>query len=292
MTTQSHTIAHSEAPTIPSYSLQAPHYPDIEIAQAEHRIGLVNLWRISPGSRVLELGCGQGNATAVLAHALGPRGHVDAVDPGALDYGAPFTLAQAQDHISASVVGGRVAWHQATPEAFLSSTNEQWDVAVLAHCVWYFASPRVLRSIMGALKGRVGRVCIAEYALYATETAAVPHVLATIARGQLEAYKVDSTQNIRSPLSPRAIREIAKETGWIVREESTMVPEVGLLDGGWEVGTVKSSGFGKEIEQTPLDEGVRVVIEAARDALIAAIDGLKDGERVRTMDVWVATFEE
>lgn len=51
---------------------------------------------ITPGSHVLELGCGQGTATTVLAEAVGSAGHVDAVDPGAPDYGAPFTLAEAQ----------------------------------------------------------------------------------------------------------------------------------------------------------------------------------------------------
>ena len=54
----------------------------------EHRINLVKFWGITPGSRVLEIGCGQGDCTTVLADAVGPDGHVDAVDPGAPDYGS------------------------------------------------------------------------------------------------------------------------------------------------------------------------------------------------------------
>lgn len=68
----------SDAPRIASYSLHDPAHPEIEIAQAEHRIELVRRWgdAIAPGHRVLEIGCGQGNATAVLAEAVGEGGSV------------------------------------------------------------------------------------------------------------------------------------------------------------------------------------------------------------------------
>jgi hypothetical protein len=56
-------------------------------AQLQHRIDLVQYWDIKPGSRVLEIGCGQGDTTLVLADAVGEEGHVDAIDPGAPDYG-------------------------------------------------------------------------------------------------------------------------------------------------------------------------------------------------------------
>jgi len=56
-------------------------------SQMEHRVQLVSFWGIEPGSRVLEIGCGQGDTTVVLADAVGENGHVDAVDPGAPDYG-------------------------------------------------------------------------------------------------------------------------------------------------------------------------------------------------------------
>lgn len=284
----------TEAAHIASYSLQPPDHPEIEIAQAQHRIQLVNLWQIAPGSRILELGCGQGNATAVLAHAAGPEGHIDAVDPGALDYGAPFTLAQAQDHLTQSAVGGRIRWHQAEPEDFLRRTApaETWDVAVLAHCIWYFATPSVLAGILGALRGRVKRVCVAEYAMHATERAAVPHVLAVLARGMLEAFRAESSENVRSPLTPKAIKDIAAEAGWVMSgPESMVVPESGLLDGKWEVGSVKSKGFLKEIAESITDPRVEAVLQLSRDAVLTAVERLED-QPVRTMDVWVAQFEE
>src|SRR5689334_16977889 len=100
----------ADAPRLARYHLHSPEHFTVELVQAEHRIKLINSWNrlpssastttatavIKPGSRVLELGCGQGTATTVLAEAVGPSGHVDAVDPGSLDYGSPLTLGQAQ----------------------------------------------------------------------------------------------------------------------------------------------------------------------------------------------------
>ncbi|KAI6253972.1 hypothetical protein MCOR27_006618 [Pyricularia oryzae] len=287
------TIPASMAGRIASYSITPPSAPDIEIAQAEHRITLINRWGIGPGHRVLEIGCGQGNTTAVLAEAVGETGSVDAVDPAPPDYGAPFTLAQAQAHISASAVGDRVTWHNADPVAFLRSSSGSatatWDVAVLAHSVWYFASSAVLAETLRALRGRAARLCVAEYALRASEAAAAPHVLAAVARGVLECQSAESTANIRSPLSPDAIAAIAAGAGWTVERQGMVVPGPGLLDGHWEAGSVASQSFVREVEDAVRDEGMRLVLASARYAVVAAVEALK-GERVRTMDVWVSSF--
>ena len=50
-------------------------------AQMGHRLQLVSFFGIIPGSRILELGCGQGDTTIALAHAVGPTGHIGTFPP-------------------------------------------------------------------------------------------------------------------------------------------------------------------------------------------------------------------
>lgn len=56
--------------------------------QLQHRLGILQKWGLVPGSKVLEIGCGQGDCTLVLADLVGEHGHVTAIDPAPLDYGS------------------------------------------------------------------------------------------------------------------------------------------------------------------------------------------------------------
>ncbi|KAK3191952.1 hypothetical protein K4F52_001995 [Lecanicillium sp. MT-2017a] len=262
----------------------------IEVAQVKHRIDLVNAWQIPPGARVLEIGCGQGTCTNVLAAAVGADGHVEAVDPGSPDYGSPFTLGQAQAHISGTEIGPRITWHNADPIEFLAkNADATWDFVVLAHCIWYFDKRQVLADMLGALKGRAKNLLVAEYALKATEDDARPHLLSALARASLEAHNKASEANIRCLLSPAGIKETAEEVGWKIGQESNLVPAVGLLDGSWETGDVKGKHFVEEVNEYIQDERVKEVLLSAREAVLAAVAAL-DGRKVRTMDVWAASF--
>jgi cyclopropane fatty-acyl-phospholipid synthase-like methyltransferase len=64
-----------------------PSFPSL-LSQFTHRLTLVTYFSIPPGSRVLEIGCGQGDCTIVLADTVGEDGWVDGVDPGRDDYGS------------------------------------------------------------------------------------------------------------------------------------------------------------------------------------------------------------
>ncbi|EJT78468.1 SAM-dependent methyltransferase [Gaeumannomyces tritici R3-111a-1] len=306
-------IPTSRAAQIASYSPLLSD-PVIEVAQARHRINLVNTFAsISPlpqtttsGVRFLEVGCGQGNCTTVLAAAAGPSGSVTALDPAPPTYGAPFTLAGAQAVVSASEVGPRITWHNATTlDALLladtdtdtaagpATTTRCWDVAVLAHSAWYFSSPHTLRDTLAALRGRVGAVWLAEYALSARRRpAAWPHVLAALARGSLEAHR-ESGENIQTPLSPPQIRDAAAAAGWGVAGEAVLVPDEGLLDGRWETGAVVGDGFLADVDAAGIrNERVKAVLRSARDATIAAMQAVGGVKKVETMDVWVVVLKE
>ena len=56
--------------------------------QLQHRDGILSKWDLIPGSKILEIGCGQGDCTLVLANVVGEHGHVTAIDPAPLDYGS------------------------------------------------------------------------------------------------------------------------------------------------------------------------------------------------------------
>ena len=165
----------------------------------------------------------------------------------------------------------------------------KWDSVVFVHCIWYFLGEDVLQRMLEVLKGRTERVCIAEYAMAATEEAAQPHVLAALTRATLEAHDENSEANIRCLLAPADVKRVAEQAGWKVEEEMTWVPEERLQDGGWEIGDVKSAGFLKEVESKVKEPRVRTMLRAGREAVLKSIEKL-DGKKVRTMDVWGARF--
>ncbi|KDQ07406.1 hypothetical protein BOTBODRAFT_38816 [Botryobasidium botryosum FD-172 SS1] len=283
-----------DAREIASLSLQTTH-TEIQLGSTEHRIRLVSEWDIAPGSRVLEVGCGQGDTTAILATAVGPAGHVTALDPASLDYGAPFTLGQAQAHLSSGPLGPRITWVQTDPISFARAAEEaaepKYDVAVMALSLWYFSSPAQVRETLRALAGRARRVCIAEYALSATDPAAVPHVLAALTQSALEAHKPTSTTNVRTVLSPVRIKALAAEVGLELVKEEIVVPVRGMFDGLWETNEVKKKSFEEEIVQTIADEKQRSVALALRDAMEASLKQIKDKDlKILTMDIWVGSF--
>lgn len=79
-----------DAASIARVSLHDPAHFSIQHSQTLHRLALLQHWNIPTGSKVLELGCGQGDCTTVLASAVGEEGRVVAVDPAELDYGESF----------------------------------------------------------------------------------------------------------------------------------------------------------------------------------------------------------
>lgn len=66
--------------------LHDPAHFQIQHSQTRHRLVLLQHWNIPTAAKVLELGCGQGDCTTVLASAVGEQGSVVAVDPADLDY--------------------------------------------------------------------------------------------------------------------------------------------------------------------------------------------------------------
>mgnify|MGYP002717998094 CR=1 FL=1 len=324
-----------DAASIARVSLHDPTHFSIQHSQAFQRLMLLQHWNIPTDSKVLELGCGQGDCTTVLAYAVGEQGRVVAVDPAELYYGeyssfsdptscpggaggkqpklmapggAPYTLGQAQGHISQGPLGGRITWVQQPPLDYLSSlslpssasftssppTSEirAFDATVLAHCLWYFTSPSLILSTFRALKQHSKRLLLAEWSLVATHPSAQPHVLAALTHAALECRKPkNSDSNVRTVLGPKRLIDLAVAAEWQLESETLVQGGEGLLDGQWEVSACLSSSFQKEVEEKVSDERERAVVLASRDACEASLEGIQGGRRgVRTMDVWVANF--
>ena len=283
--------------------------------QMDHRLELLNSWNIKPGSRVLELGCGQGDCTIPLADAVGETGHVDAVDPGAPDYGSPWTLSQAQTHLKSTSLGPRIAFFLSTdPLGFLSSLPPDappYDYIVLAHCIWYFESPSVLASLVSACIPRTKYLCVAEWSLQASLPASQPHVLTALLLASLEAKrKVATSVNIRSIISPKQITSTilnAKSSGsttlqtkarFELETEQTSITNEGMLDGYWEVSynlRTRDKVLGR-LEQEGVPEKELGAMSAMFDAVGASVElldapeGKEKVRAVRSMDFWVGRF--
>jgi len=71
--------------------------PEHTLAAIDHRQQLIRAWGIPAGSKVVEIGPGQGDFTVALADAVGLDGRVVAVDPAPLDYGI-FQCLIAEKH--------------------------------------------------------------------------------------------------------------------------------------------------------------------------------------------------
>ncbi|RAH40120.1 class I SAM-dependent methyltransferase [Aspergillus brunneoviolaceus CBS 621.78] len=292
-----------DAAWVARLSLHDPAHFSIQHSQTLHRLVLLQHWNIPTGAKVLELGCGQGDCTTVLATAVGEQGSVVAVDPADLDYGAPYTLGQAQGHISQGSLGDRITWvqqppldylsslHPPSPSSPLASQTKAFDAAVLVHSLWYFASPSLILSTLCALKQHSKRLLLAEWSLVATHPSAQPHVLAALTQAALECRKPISNSNVRTVLGPRRLTELALAAGWQLQSETRVQSGEGLLDGQWEVSACLSSSFEKEVEEAVSDGRERAMVFALRDACAASLEGIPGGRTgVRAMDVWVASF--
>ncbi|MGW6286803.1 class I SAM-dependent methyltransferase [Streptomyces sp. NPDC055107] len=214
----------------------ADHSPADQLVQTRHRAALVAGWDIAPGSTVLELGCGQGDMTAVLAEAVGPEGRVVAVDVADPSYGSPVTLGESADRLAAGPLGARIAFRFGTDvlAPSVDFPDGSFDHVVLAHCSWYFASVGHLRDTLARVRRWARQLWFTEWDLTPASGDQLAHLLSVLIQGQIEAAGSRGRGNVRTPFSREELLRILPETGWAA-EGGGPVDTDGLQDGDWEV---------------------------------------------------------
>ena len=209
---------------------------EVQVAQTLFRMQLVAGWQIPPCATVLEIGCGQGDMTAVLADAVGRGGRVTAVDRAAPDYGAPLTLGQSTDHLKETPLGQRIDFHfqYDVLDHVHMFPADAFDFVVLAHCSWYFESVDQLRRTLLRVRPWARHLCFSEWDMEPRAFDQVAHLLSVLLQGQIGAHTVGSTRNVRTPFSRTTLMRLLQETGWVPSGE-TVPDTAGLQDAKWEI---------------------------------------------------------
>ncbi|MFD4640278.1 hypothetical protein ACFWN2_23390 [Lentzea sp. NPDC058436] len=187
-------------------------------------------WQIPQGARVLEIGCGQGDMTAVLADQVGPHGTVVGTDVASPGYGAPVTVGQSAQHLLDGPLGSRITMRFET-DVLTDDIGTGYDLVVLAHCSWYFASAGLLERTLGKARELGSRLCFAEWDPQPERPDQVPHLLAVLAQDRITG---ESDLNVRAPITRGTLLDALGRTGWQVEQVST-VDTSALQDADWEI---------------------------------------------------------
>ncbi|GAB1515306.1 class I SAM-dependent methyltransferase [Actinophytocola sp. KF-1] len=253
--------------------------PAVQLVQTRFRAGLVDGWDLRPGDRVLEVGCGQGDMTAVLAAAVGEGGHVTAVDLADPSYGAPVTLGESAEYLRRTPLGDRIDFRFGFDVLAETFPGDAFDHVVLSQCSWYFASLDQLRATLARVRPWARRLCFAEWDLAPATHDQLAHLLAVQIQAVVEATGERGDGNVRTPFSRETLLRVLAETGWRPGEPRT-VDTTGLQDASWEIWLCR------EVVKERLD----TVPAPVRDLITSHLDVLDAvADRVEPLPVYAVT---
>lgn len=255
---------------------------EIQRAQTEHRLKLIEFWGIPEGAHVLEAGCGQGDTLAAIAYAVGRHGHVQGIDIASPDDGAPETLGQARERLMKNPLGTRMDIKLGADITNPAVHFEKiFDYAVLSHCLWYFSSFEELNDILKALRKHARHLCIAEWNPAIDLPEQMAHRNAVSIQAVCECFKSGVHSNVRTMFYPSDIMKAVAMAGWTISQtENIYSPD--MQDGQWETSAAISI-YPSEIEK--LDH----VPIKLRQLLLSQIEELKQAEDIKPMPVFCLT---
>lgn len=258
---------------------------DITRSRIEHRLRLTDSWKIFYGSRILEIGCGQGETTAALAYTVGEGGFVCAVDLANEDYGSPENLGTARERLMFSHLGDRI-----NIELGVNILDRDFDFepnsfgyVVLSHCLWYLSSQEELRDILFKVRRWAPRLCIAEWDPRVTSVGQYQHFMAANIQAVCESYHISDHFNIKTMFYPHEIENAMLSCGWDITSEES-IEAYDVQDAMWEIDIVKDMFPRKISEQKAMPAKLKRL-------LLSQIYALGDAEASEPLSVFAATAE-
>lgn len=205
---------------------------EVQKVQLQHRFRLAQAFEITEGMRVLEIGCGQGDMTVVLADLVGTNGHVTAIDIADGDYGAPLTLSQSHEKIKKTELGKRITFHLGTD--FLTFVGDShYDCVVFAHSSWYFHSPELLFQYFEKIRTITSKLVFAEWDILYKQEKQRGHFSAVMLLA-LHSAIIENDGNIQHVFSRETVKQLVKNAGFEVQNEEILSSSY-LQDGQWEI---------------------------------------------------------
>lgn len=248
-------------------------YKDIQKIQTEHRLKLVEFWGIKEGDRVLEIGFGQGDTTAVLAYKVGEKGQVHGVDLASPNYGAPITLGDSMKYLQKSKLGKQVKIDFEFDVLSANFQTEEFDAIVFSHCSWYLSSSDVLINILKKVRPWGKKLCFAEWDTRVEQAEQVPHFLVALIQAQYECFKEVSISNIRTLFSLKDIEHAFIEGGWTVMDKVSIYSP-NLQDAEWEIQQTLHA-FEREMESVEIPHKMSSLLRTELSLLEEAVKDRK-----------------
>lgn len=214
----------------------APHTTKSQLA---HKTSLVQYWEVEEGHRVLEIGCGQGDTTIALAHAVGISGHVIAIDKESPNYGTPTNLRDAHDAIGRSPLGKYVTFHTGANilDGHWDFPARHFDLVVFSNCSWYMDEAQTLKLLFSRVRPWCKRLAFAEWYPVPQNERQFPHLLASILQSTIHSHWPESEMgNVTSLITSSSAKAMAKSAGWKVLKDQLTSSSIELEDGKeWEI---------------------------------------------------------
>lgn len=258
---------------------------DVTRARIEHRLRLTDFWKIFYGSRILEIGCGQGETTAALAYAAGENGYVYAVDLANENYGSPENLGTARERLMFSHLGDRI-----NIDLGVNVLNPDFDFepnsfgyVVLSHCLWYLSSQEELRDILFKARKWAPRLCIAEWDPRVNSIGQYQHFMAANIQAVCEAYHISDHFNIKTMFYPHELENAMLACGWDITTTGS-IEAYDVQDAMWEIDIVKDM-FPRKISMQ------KDMPAKLKRLLLSQIYSLGDAEASEPLSVFAATAE-